>query len=165
MKAKDIQLAVAANPQTVFKIESGNWYVRYGIITQITNSHVRYQNVVFKCTDKDSATYSVELSDTAIRVPLNQVSCAIARDLDEAAVWMHDLDMKHREANAAQARYLEAQEQKRKESKVICDQITEALDIDPYFGFVTRDGTIRLDLNPDSARRLLAALTKQAVSA
>jgi len=165
MKAKDIQSAAAANRTAVFKIESGNWYVRYGVITQITNSHVCYLNVAFKCTDPQNATYSVELSDTITRVPLNQVSCAIARDLDEAAVWMHDLDMKRREANAAQARYMEAQEQQRNESRVIRDQITEALDIDPYFGHVTTDGTIRLDLNPDNARRLLAALTKQAVSA
>ena len=165
MKAKDIQSAVAANPKTVFKIESGNWWVRYGVVTQITNSHVRYLNVAFKCTDPQNATYSVELSDTPTRAPLNQVSCIIAHDLDEAAVWMHDFDMKRREANAAQARYVEAQQQKRKESRVISDQITEALDIDPYFGYVTQDGTIKLELNQAAAQRLLAALTKQAVSA
>jgi hypothetical protein len=163
MKAKDIQSAAAANPKTVFKIESGNWWVRYGVITQITNSHVRYLNVAFKSTDPINATYSVELSDTVTRVPLNQVSCIVARDLDEAATWMHDQEMQRRNNNAALARYVEAQEQKRNESKVIRDQITEALDIDPYFGHVTTDGTIRLDLNPDNARRLLAALTKQAV--
>ena len=54
MKAKDIQSAAAANPKTVFKIESGNWWVRYGVVTQITNSHVRYLNVAF---DRSGHTY------------------------------------------------------------------------------------------------------------
>jgi hypothetical protein len=162
MKAKDIQSAVAANSQTVFKIESGNWHVRYGIITQITNSHVRYLNVGFNCTDADNATYYCVVSETSVRAPLNQVSCIIAHDLDGAAVWMHDFEMKRREANAAQARYVEAQQQKRKESRVISNQITEALDIDPYFGYVTQDGTIKLELNQAAAQRLLAMI-KQAV--
>lgn len=163
MKAKDIQSAVAANPQTVFKIESGNWYVRYGIITQITTSHVRYLNVGFNCTDADNATYYCVVSETSVRVPLNQVSCIIAHDLEQAATWRHDQEMQGRERNAALARYVAAQEQQRNESRAIRDQIVEALNIDPYFGHVTTDGTIRLDLNPDNARRLLAALTKQAV--
>jgi hypothetical protein len=162
MKAKDIQTAAAANPQTVFKIESGNWHVRYGIITQITTSHVRYLNVGFNCTDADNATYYCVVSETSVRVPLNQVSCIIARDLETAATWRHDQEMQGRERNAAKARYVEAQQQKRKESRVISDQITEALDIDPYFGYVTQDGTIKLELNQAAAQRLLAMI-KQAV--
>jgi hypothetical protein len=164
MKKKDIVDQITTHPQTVFQIRENDWRVSYGIIKEIGSRYVEYTEVGFHCVNPITSIYRIVKTDNIVHVPLNKIEMIFGNTPVEATETMHHLAVRHNEYRKQESERIEAQTRYRDEAIKIANQITEALDIDPYFGSATEDGMVRLDLSRADAQRLFSIIMKAVYS-